>query len=58
MSLRFRPYEPATARKARKVDEGQWKAHRDQIQDLYVIQKKTLEEVMKTLEKVHGFVAT
>jgi hypothetical protein len=54
-SLRFRSYEPGAARKAGKVTAELWKAHRDQIEELYLIQKKPLKEVMRALEAAHGF---
>jgi hypothetical protein len=47
-----------TIRRAPQLPIDQWTKHRDAIKDLYIDQDKTLNEVVDTMKREHGFQAT
>jgi hypothetical protein len=47
-----------TIRRAPQLPIDQWTKHRDVIKNLYIDQDKTLNEVVDTMKREHGFQAT
>ena len=53
--LLFRSSRILTGHRAPPVPEGQWIKYRGLIEDLYIGQEKTLNEVVETMKREHNF---
>lgn len=41
-----------------RIPAATWDAHKEQIRMLYVVQDKTLDDTIKSMNEDHGFLAT
>jgi hypothetical protein len=57
----FLPFEipgTPTSHRATRISDEQWTKHRGTIEELYIDQEKTLNEVVEIMKKEHKFHAT
>lgn len=43
---------------SREHSAADWELHKESIRQLYVVEKRKLQDMMKTMLRQHGFVAT
>jgi Clr5 domain len=57
-SLQFLHCNPATSERAKKIPKHLWDAHRQTIEDLYIQQDETMEDLMSVMSEQYAFVVT